>query len=279
MGKQNEGYDWEKCIRNNSSNRKSPLYKRPSNIVSICPKKNSNFKRSLYPIISLLVIWYSVHFYIKTPITIIPDIPVIKKYHPQIIPGGITLKRDRQGHFRGTILINGVPMAFMIDTGATRTVIPRKMAVQASLPIGRTIQTHTAGGEVLSHETHVNKLQIGNAVIRNLPASINHHLKEVLIGMNTLKYFRMVQSGDTLTLVSNDYNGEIIQEPVAVINNDPYSSQIKQKPFNGSTIQNHRGPTELEWKTPVKRAVAIKKRVTCSMKNAHKTCSTSYSDR
>ena len=279
MGKQNEGYDWEKCIKNNSSVRRSPLYKRPSNIVSIRPKKNSNIKRSLYPIICLLIIWYAINFHLKKSISTISSIPVIKENNPQIIPGGIILKKDRQGHFRGTVLVNNIPMPFMIDTGATRTVIPRKMAVLASLPIGRTIQTHTAGGKVLSHESHINKLKIGNAVIRNLPASINHHLKEVLIGMNTLKYFRMVQSGDTLTLVSNDYDGEIMQEPVAVINNDPYSSQIKQKPFNGSTVQNHRVPTELEWQTPVKRAVAIKKRVTCSMKNGHKTCNTSYSDR
>jgi len=277
MGKQNEGYDWEKCIQNNSSIRKSPLYKRPSNIVSIRPKGKSNIKRSLYPLICLLIIWYAINFYLKS-ITTTSNTPVIKENSPHIIPGGIILKKDRQGHFRGTVLVNNTPLPFMIDTGATRTAIPRVMAMQAGLKIGRTIQTSTAGGKVLSHETHINKLKIGNAVIRNLPASINHHLKEVLIGMNTLKYFRMVQSGDTLTLVSNDYDGEIMQEPVAIINNDPYSSQIKQKPFNGSTVQNHPVPTGLEWQTPVKRAVAIKKRVTCSVKNGHKTCSTSYSD-
>jgi len=39
--------------------------------------------------------------------------------------------------------------------------------------------------------------------IKNLDANINDHIDEVLIGMNTLKFFDMTQSGDTLTLIRN----------------------------------------------------------------------------
>lgn len=121
---------------------------------------------------------------------------------PDLIPGGIVLQADRNGHFRGTALINNVSMPFMIDTGATQTVIPTSMAVAAGLPFGRSIQSDTAGGQVLEQMTHIDSLRIGSAVINNLDAGINQHLKEVLIGMNTLKYFHITQSVNKLTLVA-----------------------------------------------------------------------------
>lgn len=121
---------------------------------------------------------------------------------PDLIPGGIVLQADRNGHFKGTALINNVSMPFMIDTGATQTVIPTSMAVAAGLPFGRPIQSDTAGGQVLEQMTHIDSLRIGSAVINNLDAGINQHLNEVLIGMNTLKYFHITQSANKLTLVA-----------------------------------------------------------------------------
>lgn len=62
------------------------------------------------------------------------------------IPGGVALRADRQGHFTGTALINGVPMPFMIDTGATTTSVPSAMARAAGLPVGSPVRIATAGG-------------------------------------------------------------------------------------------------------------------------------------
>jgi aspartyl protease family protein len=88
----------------------------------------------------------------------------------------------------------------MIDTGATNTAIPEKLAILANLPIGRRVRTRTAGGQVFSNRTRINSLKIGGATMRNLDGSINRYLDEVLIGMSTLKHFKMSLNDDTLTL-------------------------------------------------------------------------------
>lgn len=120
-----------------------------------------------------------------------------------LIPGGLIIKADRSGHFRGQVLVNDVQMPFLIDTGATQTVIPEAMAANAGLPVGRQVQNSTAGGKVTSHLTRLSTLKLGNAELNNLQALINPYLDEVLIGMNTLKYFQMTQNKDTLTLIAS----------------------------------------------------------------------------
>lgn len=120
-----------------------------------------------------------------------------------LIPGGLIIKADRTGHFRGQVLVNDVQMPFLIDTGATQTVIPKAMAANAGLPVGREIENSTAGGKVTSHLTRLSTLKLGNAELKNLQATINPYLDEVLIGMNTLKYFQMTQNKDTLTLIAS----------------------------------------------------------------------------
>jgi aspartyl protease family protein len=179
--------------------------KTPRQSPNLTPKKPpSNNRRIiylLYPLITLSGLWYGADTFLsKTNETVI-----LQNQNPsETLQGGVVLKADRQGHFRGTVLINNVPMPFLIDTGATKTSIPEKMAVTANLPFGNEIKSNTAGGQVTDHLTRINNLKIGGAEIINLNANINQYLDEVLIGMNTLKYFHMTQNGDTLTLLANN---------------------------------------------------------------------------
>lgn len=129
----------------------------------------------------------------------------------KMVPGGIVIQADNAGHFRGTVFINGYPMPFVIDTGATSTVIPLKMAAAAGLPFGRLIPVDTAGGRVFDQSTRLDSLKIGTGEIRNLSASINQHLDEVLVGMSTLKYFHMTQESNILTLVLTPYREKVSQ--------------------------------------------------------------------
>lgn len=177
------------------------------------PKK-TNLKYLLFPVFALGILWYAANELLDTKnhikptaIAMVPQwLKTISQPESQqpmnLMPGGITLQADRQGHYRGTALINNVAMPFLIDTGATQTVIPEKMATAAGLAFGSMIQTNTAGGQVYDRLTRIDSLKIGTIEIRNIDAGINQHLQEVLIGMNTLKYFRMTQDKNTLTLVA-----------------------------------------------------------------------------
>ena len=63
----------------------------------------------------------------------------------------------------------------------------------------------TANGQVNNPSTFIDSLKLGNIEIKNIDASImiNPGLDvRVLIGMNTLKYFRMVQDKNRLTLTA-----------------------------------------------------------------------------
>ena len=240
MGLQDRDYYWERYKE--ISRRKS--------------RNSGGIRYLLYTALMIVSLWYGSDAFLnyqETRKLITPEISVASP-KPNYVPpisGGIILKTDRQGHFRGTAWVNNVPIPFLIDTGATKTVIPEKMALSAGLPFGRFIQASTAGGKVSERETRINSLKIGNAVIRNLDAHINGHLDEALIGMNTLKYFRMTQSGNTLTLVANTQMGNrSANTPVVSLDSIPAQQSIR-------------------------KPVTIKKRVIC---DEHKNCKTSYSD-
>lgn len=235
-------------------------------------RNNAGLHYLLYPVLTIAALWYGADHLlgkIKGGKLLGPESVLPANPNPlDLTPGAISLKTDRQGHFRGTVLVNNIPMPFLIDTGATTTVIPAKMARAASLPLGRFIQASTAGGKVAERATRINSLKIGNAEIRNLEAHLNEHLDEALIGMNTLKYFRMTQSGNTLTLVANNM-------PEAIAATEDGSSLAMSspafQPFNNGRPVGAMAPDR-----PFAKSIVVKKTVAC---DEHHVCKTTYSDR
>lgn len=140
---------------------------------------------------------------VKKELEAVKQVVIIRPKKPNSTIGIVTLTADTQGHFRGNVLINNISMPFLIDTGATKTVIPEKMALKAKLPLGKKVETNTAGGKVFAYQTQIESFNIQGVQINKLNAQVNPYLHEVLIGMNTLKYFNMVLKGPHLTLVTN----------------------------------------------------------------------------
>src|SRR5450759_3479831 len=104
----------------------------PRLLVRKSGKNSTGIKYLLYPLITIAALWYGADTLLNkiNVITLIPAPVVEKKEQPlDSVSGGVILKIDRQGHFRGTALVNNVPMPFMIDTGLTRTSIPEKTEV------------------------------------------------------------------------------------------------------------------------------------------------------
>ena len=109
-------------------------------------------------------------------------------------------------------------MPFLIDTGATNTSIPVAMANQAKLPIGEIGQTTTANGKAVMLSTRIEILKFGNAEIRNSKANMLYNLDEVLIGMNTLKFFSISIKNNTMTMMNA--NSEKMNVMVSEVNPD-----------------------------------------------------------
>jgi len=114
----------------------------------------------------------------------------------------VRLKRNRMGHYVASGTINGEPVVFLLDTGATGVAIPDRLARELALPRGRSLLTSTANGTTRSYQTRLDEVAIGDIRLENVDAAITPGLQmhEVLLGMSFLKYIEFTQRGNTLTL-------------------------------------------------------------------------------
>jgi aspartyl protease family protein len=121
----------------------------------------------------------------------------------QIAPGSeLVLKRSRDGHYVFPGTINGQPVTFLLDTGATLVSVPAHLGGELGLKAGAPQQAMTANGTVTTRATRVDALAFGPFEIRGVPASLNPGMadNQVLLGMSVLKHLEFTQRGDTLIL-------------------------------------------------------------------------------
>ncbi len=117
-------------------------------------------------------------------------------------PRAVVLKRSRNTHYVAPGTINGEPVEFLLDTGATLVSVPEAIAERLKLRRGPAFETSTANGTVTMYATLIAEITLGNIVKREVRASINPHMHEdtVLLGMSFMKDLELTQRGDELTL-------------------------------------------------------------------------------
>ncbi|TAN71682.1 MAG: TIGR02281 family clan AA aspartic protease [Methylobacter sp.] len=194
------------------------------------------------------------------PQAINPPPPIAQNYDNGLTNRDIVFRKDYTGHFRGTMLVNGVAMPFLIDTGATTTSIPLHLARQAKLTVNGTGLISTANGVITVFETEIESLKIDKAEINNSEALILNNLDQPLLGMNILQMFVITTKGDTMTLTAGNFVK--ITEPANELVGD--ENGIEQ--VSAATIQPYKPRVEdKKWK----------RTVTCD--NDGKNCKTAYS--
>jgi len=114
----------------------------------------------------------------------------------------LVLTRNRAGHYVASGSIDGGPVVFILDTGATDIVIPGPVAKRLRLKRGRAMVYQTANGTVKVYATVLGEVALGDISLQGVRASINPAMRqqEVLLGMSFLKYLEFTQRGNTLTL-------------------------------------------------------------------------------
>lgn len=112
------------------------------------------------------------------------------------------LKRNRQGHYVAPGLINGEPVTFLLDTGATLVSVPAHLGNALGLTPGQPGVSQTANGNVTVYATRIGQLQLGPFVARDVRGALNPGMKDdvILLGMSVLKHLEFTQRGDTLIL-------------------------------------------------------------------------------
>ena len=117
-----------------------------------------------------------------------------------------TLRADGRGQFVVNALINNVPVAAMIDTGASGILVNWDQALQMGIDPrqGQRVVTQTANGRAYVYAVTFARVQVGDIVLANVPGAVTEggaeRLSVVLIGMSFLRHVDMRRSGDTMTL-------------------------------------------------------------------------------
>ncbi len=114
----------------------------------------------------------------------------------------VVLQRNKFGHYVTSGTINGEPVVFMLDTGASGVAIPEAVARRLGVPRGRAFQTQTANGITTSYAANLESVSVGGIELYDIPAGITPGLQseQVLLGMSFLKHIEFTQRGDTLIL-------------------------------------------------------------------------------
>ncbi len=103
----------------------------------------------------------------------------------------LVLERSRGGHFVATGRINGEPVEFLVDTGATYVSLPREMAERLGLEATGSAWFNTANGRVRGALTTLDEVSLGGYVARDVRGSISSGLEgdTALLGMSFLNHF------------------------------------------------------------------------------------------
>ncbi|POF39497.1 aspartyl protease [Pseudomonas laurylsulfativorans] len=114
----------------------------------------------------------------------------------------VKLVSNVQGHFVASGQINGQPVDFMLDTGATDVSIPADVAKRLKLEEGFGVTLSTANGLSQGYRTRIERLQLGDIVLHDVRALVapGLHGDQVLLGMSALNKLEFTQRGGTMLL-------------------------------------------------------------------------------
>ena len=117
----------------------------------------------------------------------------------------ITLPRAADGHYYLTALVNGTPVRFVVDTGASQVVLTQKDAENAGIALADLVysgRANTANGRVRIAPVRLDSIDVDGVEMRNIRASVNEgQMGTSLLGMTYLERFSRIEiAGGALVL-------------------------------------------------------------------------------
>jgi aspartyl protease family protein len=118
--------------------------------------------------------------------------------------GRIAVTRSGDGHFYLDLDVNGTPVRFLADTGATSVVLTRGDAARLGIDpdaLDYSEVALTANGSVATAPIRLPEVVLGPYLDQNLRAFVNGGELDIsLLGMDYLSAFHVELSGDRMTL-------------------------------------------------------------------------------
>ena len=104
--------------------------------------------------------------------------------------GEVTIRRSGDGHFRLTATVDGKPIRFLVDTGASRVAISSTDAKTLGFDLAKLtygVRTTTANGTAWVADISLGEIAAGTIRARNVRAAISRNgLPESLLGLTFL---------------------------------------------------------------------------------------------
>jgi aspartyl protease family protein len=114
--------------------------------------------------------------------------------------GRIEVPRGFDGHYYLTLGMNGTPVRFVVDTGASDIVLTREDAARVGLDPSALIYSGvamTANGQVRTARARVNEVSLGPITDRDVAVSVNEgEMPGSLLGMAYLQRFDRIEISD-----------------------------------------------------------------------------------
>lgn len=115
----------------------------------------------------------------------------------------VSLTADGRGHFTAAGSLNGYPLTFLVDTGATAIAISANDARRLGLDFkaGQAVGVATAAGVVSAWRVNFNSVKVGNISLNHVDGLVlESGLNMPLLGMSFLNRMEMQRDGQTMTL-------------------------------------------------------------------------------
>ena len=114
-------------------------------------------------------------------------------------------RTDQRGHVVLTAMVNGVPVRFLVDTGASRVTLTAEDARAAGIDRGGLVfnqRSQTANGLAREAPVTLREIRIDRFSIDNVSAAVNDNLTVSLLGMSFLRRLKSFEMRDGSLTIS-----------------------------------------------------------------------------
>ena len=116
----------------------------------------------------------------------------------------LVYRTDQRGHVALMAMVNGAPVRFLVDTGASRVTLTAEDARAAGIDPGGLVfnqRSQTANGLAREAAVTLREIRIDRLPIDNVSAAVNENLNMSLLGMSFLRRLKSFEMREgTLTI-------------------------------------------------------------------------------
>ena len=123
---------------------------------------------------------------------------------PPVSQAAVVLPADGRGHFFAEGQVNGLPLRFLVDTGASMVVVPAADARRLGVDYVKAPKTRvlTAGGTISAYLVTLDRVKVGSIELNGIDGLVVEEGAPIaLLGMSFLNRVEMRRDGDSMTLI------------------------------------------------------------------------------